>query len=212
MINLRKRNKFKSRLLGGSLLILLGTGLFIFPYIYNQYQDKQEEVKIEQFFNEENEKQETAISENNSNNITSEKKHTDSFIAILEIPTINLKKGLYDINSKNNTVSKNIQIIKDSDMPDVTNGNFILAGHSGTGRIAYFKDLNQVKIDDVVYVYYNHIKYTYQIIRFNNIVKDGTIEIERLKTNSMITLTTCSQSDKDKQLVLIGQLINKEKF
>ena len=97
-------------------------------------------------------------------------------------------------------------------MPDVVNGNFILASHSGTGRIAYFNKLNQLRIDDKVYVYYSHIKYTYQIIRINNVVKDGTIEIERLKTNNMITLTTCSQSDKEKQLILIGQLVNKEEF
>ena len=131
---------------------------------------------------------------------------------MLEIPNINLKKGLYDIHSKNNTVSKGIQIMKESDMPDVVNGNFILASHSGTGRIAYFNKLNQLKIDDKVYVYYDHIKYTYQIIRINNVVKDGTIEIERLKTNNMITLTTCSQSDKEKQLILIGQMVNKEEF
>ena len=128
------------------------------------------------------------------------------------LPVKKQKKGLYDIHSKNNIVSKGIQIIKESDMPNVVNGNFILASHSGTGRIAYFNKLNQLRIDDKVYVYYDHVKYTYQIIRINNIVKDGTIEIERLKTNSMITLTTCSQSDKEKQLILIGQLINKEEF
>lgn len=209
MINLRKISKRKSHLLGGSLLILFGICLFAFPYLYNQYQNKQEELKIEQFFVEE---KEPVVSEDDNSTINVSESQTDPFIAVLEIPTIHLKKGLYDINSKNNTVSKGIQIIKESDMPDVVNGNFILASHSGTGRIAYFNNLNQLRIDDQVYVYYDHVKYTYQIIRINNVVKDGTIEIERLKTNNMITLTTCSQSDKDKQLILIGQLINKEEF
>ena len=209
MINLRKISKSKSHLIGGSLLILLGIGLFVFPYFYNQYQNKQEELKIEQFFVKE---KEPVVSEDDNYTNTISNTLTDPFIAVLEIPTIHLKKGLYDIDSKNNTVSKGIQIIKESDMPDVVNGNFILASHSGTGRIAYFNKLNQLRIDDEVYVYYNHIKYTYQIIRINNVVKDGTIEIERLKTNNMITLTTCSQSDKGKQLILIGQLVNKEEF
>ena len=209
MTNLRKISKSKSHLIGGSLLILFGIGLFIFPYVYNQYQNKQEELKIEQFFVEE---KEPVVSEDNNSTNNASKNPTDPFIAVLEIPNINLKKGLYNINSKNNTVSKGIQIMKESDMPDVVNGNFILASHSGTGRIAYFNKLNQLRIDDKVYVYYDHVKYTYQIIRINNVVKDGTIEIERLKTNSMITLTTCSQSDKEKQLILIGQLINKEEF
>lgn len=209
MINLRKISKSKSHLIGGSLLILFGIGLFVFPYFYNQYQNKQEELKIEQFFVKE---KEPVVSEDDNYTNTISNTLTDPFIAVLEIPTIHLKKGLYDIDSKNNTVSKGIQIIKESDMPDVVNGNFILASHSGTGRIAYFNKLNQLRIDDEVYVYYNHIKYTYQIIRINNVVKDGTIEIERLKTNNMITLTTCSQSDKGKQLILIGQLVNKEEF
>lgn len=209
MINLRKISKRKSHLLGGSLLILFGICLFAFPYLYNQYQNKQEELKIEQFFVEE---KEPVVSEDDNSTINVSESQTDPFIAVLEIPTIHLKKGLYDINSKNNTVSKGIQIIKESDMPDVVNGNFILASHSGTGRIAYFNNLNQLRIDDQVYVYYDHVKYTYQIIRINNVVKDGTIEIERLKTNNMITLTTCSQSDKGKQLILIGQLVNKEEF
>ena len=209
MINLRKISKRKSHLLGGSLLILFGICLFAFPYLYNQYQNKQEELKIEQFFVEE---KEPVVSEDDNSTINVSESQTDPFIAVLEIPTIHLKNGLYDINSKNNTVSKGIQIIKESDMPDVVNGNFILASHSGTGRIAYFNKLNQLRIDDKVYVYYDHIKYIYQIIRINNVVKDGTIEIERLKTNNMITLTTCSQSDKGKQLILIGQLVNKEEF
>lgn len=209
MINLRRISKRKSHLLGGSLLILFGICLFAFPYLYNQYQNKQEELKIEQFFVEE---KEPVVSEDDNSTINVSESQTDPFIAVLEIPTIHLKKGLYDINSKNNTVSKGIQIIKESDMPDVVNGNFILASHSGTGRIAYFNNLNQLRIDDQVYVYYDHVKYTYQIIRINNVVKDGTIEIERLKTNNMITLTTCSQSDKGKQLILIGQLVNKEEF
>lgn len=209
MTNLRKISKSKSHLIGGSLLILLGIGLFVFPYFYNQYQNKQEELKIEQFFVEE---KESVVSEDNNSTNNASKNPTDPFIAVLEIPNINLKKGLYDIHSKNNIVSKGIQIIKESDMPNVVNGNFILASHSGTGRIAYFNKLNQLRIDDKVYVYYDHVKYTYQIIRINNVVKDGTIEIERLKTNNMITLTTCSQSDKEKQLILIGQMVNKEEF
>ena len=51
------------------------------------------------------------------------------YIGYLEIPKINLKRGFVNPNSPDNDVSKNIQIIKSSDMPDVNKGNFILAAH-----------------------------------------------------------------------------------
>ena len=93
MTNLRKISKSKSHLIGGSLLILFGIGLFIFPYFYNQYQNKQEELKIEQFFVEE---KEPVVSEDNNSTNSVNKNQTDPFIAVLEIPNINLKKGLYN--------------------------------------------------------------------------------------------------------------------
>ena len=42
MINIKES---KSHVIFGSLLIIFGIGVFIFPYIYNQYQEKQEELK-----------------------------------------------------------------------------------------------------------------------------------------------------------------------
>ena len=55
MINIKES---KSHVIFGSLLIIFGIGVFIFPYIYNQYQEKQEELKIEQFFYKETSKEE----------------------------------------------------------------------------------------------------------------------------------------------------------
>ena len=59
MINIKES---KSHVIFGSLLIIFGIGVFIFPYIYNQYQEKQEELKIEQFFYKETSKEENKIS------------------------------------------------------------------------------------------------------------------------------------------------------
>ena len=35
-------------------------------------------------------------------------------------------------------ISKNIQILKESDMPNVTNGNLLLAGHNGNSKVSFF--------------------------------------------------------------------------
>lgn len=199
MISLKRKSK--SHLICGSLLVIVGILIFIFPIIYNKYQEKQEEIKLEYFFE---------VSTIDNYNVIKDTKQED-YIAVLEIPSINLKKGLYAIDSKNNNVNKNIEIIDSSDMPDITKGNFILAGHSGTGRIAFFDDLDKLIIDDTIIVYYKNIKYIYQINNIESIVKDGTIEIKR-EFESMITLTTCNQENKNEQLVITGILVSKENY
>ena len=199
MISLKRKSK--SHLICGSLLVIVGILIFIFPIIYNKYQEKQEEIKLEYFFE---------VSTIDNYNVIEDTKQED-YIAVLEIPSINLKKGLYAIDSKNNNVNKNIEIIDSSDMPDITKGNFILAGHSGTGRIAFFDDLDKLIIDDTIIVYYKNIKYIYQINNIESIVKDGTIEIKR-EFESMITLTTCNQENKNEQLVITGILVSTENY
>ena len=72
------------------------------------------------------------------------------YIGSLSIPKINLQKGFVSVDSKYNTVSKNIQVVKGSNYPDVDKGNFIIAAHSGTSYLAYFKNLYKLTIGDVV--------------------------------------------------------------
>lgn len=76
------------------------------------------------------------------------------YIGTLEIPKINLNKGFTAIDSAYNTVSKNIEVVKGSTYPDKVNGNFILAAHSGSSYLAYFKNLYQLTIGDIAYVNY----------------------------------------------------------
>ena len=73
-------------------------------------------------------------------------------IGTINISKINLNNNLYSINSKLNTVDKNIEVLKSSDMPDVNNGNFILAAHSGFSSIAYFHNLYKLDIGDEVII------------------------------------------------------------
>ena len=58
---------------------------------------------------------------------------TNDYIGYLNIPKINLTKGFLDSRSEDNDVEKNILVVDGSNYPDVDKGNFILAGHSGTG-------------------------------------------------------------------------------
>lgn len=206
-----KRKRNRSYIIIGSLLILLGILIPLSKYIYNIHLDIKEEEKIEDFFNEPVITEETSSTEETTS--TSENvSYTYNYIGVLEIPTISLKRGLVAINDYNNNVDRNIQILKDSDMPDVVNGTFMLASHSGNGYYAFFNKLNKVNNGDEVYVYYNNIKYIYKIVNSYTEVKDGDITIHRNNNKTTIVLTTCSREQKGYQLILIGELVDKKTY
>ena len=204
MINIKES---KSHVIFGSLLIIFGIGVFIFPYIYNQYQEKQEELKIEQFFYKETSKEENIVIEEEKTNLDQE----NNYIGILEIPIISLQKGFYDVNDINNNVNKNIQIINKSDMPDKVNGTFILAGHSGSGTFSHFKNLHKLSLNDNVYVYYSGYKYSYKVVNIYDVKKTGKVEIKRDINKTYLVLITC-RDDTDYKIVFIAELLSKEKY
>ena len=206
----RRRNK-KSRAWLGSLLILIGASLPLFKYIYFSCLDYQNNDKIENFF-----EQEEQVDIDLSTEVVEENKTTPSasydYIAVLEIPSISLKRGLVDKNSKANNVNKNIQILNESDMPDVENGTLYLAGHSGSSYISFFRNLEKVKYGDMIYIYYNHVKYSYKVNSLYIETKDGDISVLRDKNKTNLVLTTCSQDNKGSQFVVISELINQENY
>ena len=96
-------------------------------------------------------------------------------------------------------------------MPDVTNGNLIIAGHSGNSSISFFRNLHYLELDQDVYIYYKGIKYTYKIVNRYEEEKTGTITIHRNSNKTIIGLITC-KSRSNSQYVYIGELINKEVY
>lgn len=190
MIEKLKKNFFK--IIGITILII---GIFII-FIDKEEEivkEKKEEEKIVSFF-----KEETTYTENVKN---------DEYIAILEIPKINLKKGLYDITNNYNDIEYNIEIIKQN-FPNEKNSNLVLASHSGNSNIAYFKNLYQLEINDKIYLYYKNIKYEYILKDIYDVKKDGDVEIKR-EDKTSITLITCTKNSDDFQTVYIGYLNNE---
>jgi LPXTG-site transpeptidase (sortase) family protein len=128
------------------------------------------------------------------------------YIGYLNIPKINLQRGFTDINSKYNKVSKNIYVHPSSSYPDKENGNLILASHSGTSSISFFKNLYKLELNDDVYVNYNNKDYHYKVTDIYTDVKDGDIGIRRNKNKTTLTLITCTKNDKTTQTVYICEL------
>ena len=192
-----------------SIIILLGGFIFSYNYINSKKTIAYDHI-INVFYNT-NESNKTESTENveekqPEEEIKNNTKTTYDYIGYLEIPKINLKKGFVKKESSANNVEKNIYIVDKSDYPDKEKGNFIIAGHSGTGWKAFFNDLYKLKKDNVIYVTYGNKKYTYKIDNIYTQKKTGTIAIYRDYSKTTLTLVTCTNNDNTTQTVYIGYL------
>lgn len=135
-------------------------------------------------------------------------KRNIEYIGILKIDKINLEKGLVNKTSSFNNVDINIQILKESNMPDVENGNVILAGHSGSGRTAYFRNLYKLEEKDLISIFYNGYEYKYKVVNIYDIDKTGTAHIVRNANKNTLTLITC-RDKTEKQIIIICELYER---
>jgi len=182
------------------------SGLLLLAYVISIpiLNSKKESNALSNFYIQEEKKNDTIQVQNNKENrMTSNLE----YIAVLKIPKIKLEKGLVAKDSKYNNIDYGIKILKESDSPDVINGNVILAAHSGTADISYFNNLDKLKTNDEVLILYNGKTYQYKIVNIYDIDKTGKAKINRNNNKSTITLITC-RNGTNKQIVLIGELQN----
>lgn len=137
---------------------------------------------------------------------------TESYVAVLEIPEIDLRKGIYALGSRYNTVSRNVSILSPSDYPDVQGGNFVLAAHSGNGYLSFFRNLYKLKTGAYAYVYYNNTKYSYMITYIYKQQKTGTINVYRPYGKTTLMLITCTKDDESTQTVYVAELMSQEPY
>lgn len=179
---MKRRRENKWLLLFGILLILFSIFIISFDIYKNTKKEIQEVELVEDFFQEEPDVLEEPIEEeevSTQENKVETSSPTYNYVAILEIPSIGLKRGIVDFNSKYNNVKYNIQIIEHSEFPIVENSNLILAGHNGSSNVSFFKNLYKVKEDSLIYLYYDGYKYIYKLNHSYDTAKDGKVEIKR---------------------------------
>lgn len=189
-------------------MIILGIASLCFYISYRFISEKQNVESIEQYIEETKivdidypaiEEEQEEIKESK----TEEKQVELDYKAILEIPSINLKRGLVESTKDFKSINYAISIDNSSNYPN-TSGNFILYAHSGNAYYSYFKNLGKVNIGDDVLVYYQGIKYFYNIYKIYEIDKTGSMNIIRPTDEKIITLLTC-KNGTEKQLVVLGK-------
>lgn len=123
--------------------------------------------------------------------------------AILKIPSISLNQYLYDKEDSRNNLDERLIFLESSTTPDKEGGNVIIAGHSGFGDIAYFKNLYKVKLKDKIYLTYHEKEYIYEVIKKYKVPKTGEVEVIRDPNDKVITLITCYGPKE--QIIIIGK-------
>ena len=215
------RNNIRFTISVATILIFVGLAFLSYNYINTKRELTFNTMNLElsndeittENSDQNNEQTEENQQENTENqqeeNKTEENKTYEYYIGKLEIPKINFSRGFYDKNSTLNNVKWNIKVLKESDYPDVNNGNLIIIGHSGNYSNSYFSILYKLTNDDLAYVYYKNKKYTYKVVNIYNEVKDGNLAIKRNPNKSVLTLITCTKDDQKHQTIYILELVDK---
>lgn len=203
----KERSKFEYI---GYIFVIIGFCIIVIDLIYNHILNYMVNNEINEYI-----VSSTNINVINTNESEKSQGKSDKVIVdeketflVLEIPSIKLKKNIYNFDSKYNDVKYNVEILDASSTPDILNGNVILASHNGNSKVSYFNQLYKIDIDDEIIIYYDGYKYIYKLDKIYDIDKNGIAQIYRDKHRSTITLITCKKKVKDKQEVYIGYLSN----
>ena len=107
----------------------------------------------------------------------------------LAIPKIGFYYRLYDLDSKYNSLSYGLEIYYKDPV--------VILGHSGTGSLALFNDLEYLEENDKII--YNNQKYqvTKKYLKFKS---------KPLALESDLILVTCSKKNSDRQIVITAKI------
>lgn len=175
-----------------SLFIIMGIGYFGM-YFYNYFTDsKKNLLAIEKIIN------------NATINTSDKDRYGYSFF--IDIPSIELKRGLVNISNDYNNVKDNIETIEWND------NRIILASHNGNNYNSYFGNLYKIDLGDKIYLYGNGEKREYIFSESYEIKKNGSASIYTDTTRKSIVLVTCTENSSDAQTVYIGYLTTTSSY
>lgn len=178
------------------VIIMLSCALFCCYHIYYRFLENNNKELVKVYYEER--KEDTSITKINND-------QKEEYLGILRIPKINLKEGFYHINSKNNNISKSVTILKESTMPNENGSIIYLVAHSGSGYLAFFKDINVLTIGDTINLDIGNKDYQYVVNDIYELNKNGKIMVNHNIHDNYLVLSTCGNNNK--QLIVTSKLI-----
>ena len=168
------------------IIIIISSCLVITIYHFKSYYDKTKNTKaVEAFLN---------------NKIDNNYDEKYRYEALLEIPSLNIKRGILDIESKYNKAKYNIELIKENE------NTIVLAAHNGNNYNSYFGKLPNLELGDEIKYYKDGTMYSYIYSDNYEIKKDGYADLYHKNDKKTIILITCKNNTSDAQVVYIGYL------
>lgn len=135
-----------------------------------------------------------------SPNVIQEEKN-DYPIGEIHIQKISLHEVFYSKESVENTIERHISQLDEASSPHLEDSLFLLAAHSGSGRTAYFEELDKLSLEDEVEIIYDNQHYFYVVDKIWEEEKNGFIHVRKEKGRQLI-LTTCSPEKENYQLII----------
>ena len=117
--------------------------------------------------------------------------HPDEII----IPKINLDQNFYSY--KERSVDSGIIYLKESDF---TKDFYILAAHSGSADISYFKNINKLEKGDEIELNVSNKTLKYYVEDKYYTKKNGSINVKN--EDNILYLTTCDKYNNKRQLII----------
>ena len=127
----------------------------------------------------------------------------EQYEGILKIPKIHLSQEYYPQNSSLNDVNKGIEQLTNCKPNE--DCMILLASHSGTSSISYFKNLEKLKVMDQAKIIYQEETYTYVLQKISYQEKIGFITIP--KNTYDLVLTTCNTTNQNIQNIYLFKKI-----
>lgn len=167
------------------IIIILSCSIIIIDYFQIRMDDTKNNKAIDNYI---------------TNKIDNTYEEKYRYNALLEIPSINLKRGILDINNPYNKAEYNIELVKED------YNTIVLAAHNGDYYNSYFGNLSKLELGDTINYYKDGEIYNYIYSDSYEIKKDGYADLYHKKDKKSIILITCKDNTDDAQVVHIGYL------
>ena len=191
------------------MMVFSGMCLLTYNIIKDKEIKREDNKKIEEFFNNYSEEIENINTDENVETvIVNNDIDLSSYLAVIEIPSISLKTGVVMSDTSYKSMDRNVSVFPTSDMPNVKDGNFILFGHNGNSRVSYFKNIYKLNKGDDIYIYYNNQKFNYKVISKYDISMNSDIPLSKIDGKTIITLITCKKNNNKYRTIVVGGLVN----
>lgn len=125
----------------------------------------------------------------------------NDIILFLEIERLNLIRPVFPLDHVKNNVDENVTLLAGSVPSDAGYEILLLAAHSGDDIVAYFNELNQLQIGDILKIHTNDSTFIYLINEIWEEDRNGFIHVKKY-LNKQLILTTCSTDNDNMQLVI----------